>query len=376
MTNFYKSLNDAIDIIEKKYKYFKLLVIKNSDTDNLFGEFLDRIGQKVKNIEKICVPNMSDGLGSATDLVNAQITDDVGLIINMATDICIEDIHAANIDKMLVLDSPNLLLLLKHYDYVVADYNVLSSCNYKKIANCYGQLSSISFYILEQVFCKAVYSNNVDNNKLLALEEVIHSLTQLPTPVLRTGFGKIMLFKLCCRVSELLDYESYMDSFVYRLSSAIINKNRYKNIGFGESCAISMILGFKTLKVVLNANGLSKDVGFSYGDRMAFAKRCNDKFSLSSIYRSFVCDDNLGEHIDNFTNIKSSFKTVFETYSGLVSKLVSRFKKLYFDNGVFLKKYMSSSVLLTAVNSLPETYTKCSYSVFLRDVGLMNSLIV
>ena len=137
-----------------------------------------------------------------------------------------------------------------------------------------------------------------------------------------------------------------------------------------------MIIGFKTLKVVLNADELSKDVGFSYGDRMAFAKRCNDKFSLSSIYRSFVCDDNLGEHIDNFTNIKSSFKTVFETYSGLVSKLVSRFKKLYFDNGVFLKKYMSSSVLLTAVNSLPETYTKCSYSVFLRDVGLMNSLIV
>lgn len=372
----YNALDDACKIIKEKFRYFKVVVIVETTALKVFEDFISNISTIVKSVDMVQIPNKSREYNVILSLVQSKISEDVGLIINLTGVDVTGVVKTSNIKTMQIINSPSLEVIMQNYDYVLCDYNLLNNCNSRELANCYGQLCSLCFFVLEQVFCKAVYQKSINNQQMLEIEDCIHSLSMIPYGVLKSAVGKELMINLCVKVKHLINILDYEECFVYKLANQVIDKNRGKSINVGEASVIATTIAFKTMNVLLRADRLNHLVGYSYYDRMNFFKQQNSKFSLSQIYKSFICDNSLEEHITNFRGIQRSFIYVFDTYCDIFSHFLKTFKKLYFDNSFQLQKYMSENVLLLAVNSLPESCDKCCYATFVRDVGLMNSLIV
>lgn len=371
------ALEEALKIISKQFKYFKVLIISNTNNDKVFDGFISAVISSVKTYDILELPSGTIETTVVENLILNKLTEDVGLIINLS-DFCAMQATTKLINKvklMYVLNAPSLQVLNYYCDYLVADVNIIENCKLKNVANCYGELCSSCFYVLEQVFEKAVFQKQINGAVMLEIENFIKELSMLPSVVLKNKLGKHILFDMCLKLKTLVG-DGLTESFVFKLSKQIESYSRYKNLWTGEAQMISSVLAFKSLSVLLQAKTLNQNIRFNYYSRLNFAKQSFSNLTLSKVYQSFVCDNNLSEHINNFLSIQKSFLYVFETYMETMAKLTKTFKKLYYDNGVSLNKYMSEQILIKAVNSVPETYNYCSYATFVRDVGLLNKIKV
>ncbi len=373
-----KALEKALNLITKRFKYFKVLIVSNLENEKTFENFILNVKASVKSCELITLPNCSTQTKVVKGLILDKLTEDVGLIINLSEIVVMNAIDDCfcKIKVMNVLNAPNFELLTYNCDYVVVDYQIIENCKNKLVASCYGELCASCFYVLEQVFNKAVFQNQIDSIAMIEIETLIKDLSMLPSGVLKGKLGKRILFNMCLKLKNLVDISSLKNGFVVNLAKQIVANSRYKNLQNGEAQMIASVLAFKSLNVLLKSQMLSKNIGANYYVRLNYIKQNSGDFALSKICKSFVCDKYLEEHINNFFKIQNSFLYVFETYFEIMNMMLKTFKKLYFDNGISLNKYMSEQVLIKSINCLPECYDDCSYATFIRDVGLLNKFVV
>ena len=363
----------VLKLINNKYKLFKVLLFNNIELNKQSQLFLEELQSMVKNLETINLPSNIQQGELATSLILPKITEDVGLII-VVGNVNLKNLVLSlktKVKTLLVLTEPNLLLFDEKLTYVLADTNLIN-CSNKALASCLGTLCSNCFYILEEVFNKAVYLKEINSSKLLEIENCMQSLSMIPSSVLKSEVGKTILLNMCLKLYAVVNFEHFENCFVFKLANNIKSMSKYKNLLLGESLMISNVVAFKLLKSLIESKNINSLVGFSCFSRLKNYKKYCNNFSLSKVAESFFVDDNLQNHINNFFNVKASFSVVFYTYFDLTSKMLKEFKEIYFDKGICLNKYLDVNVLTNAVNIIPESCLENCFATFIRDVGLLN----
>lgn len=361
-----------LKLIDKNYKLFKIIVVTDDVKEDKFYDLISKISEKCKVLEIVTVPSGNYSSSVVKGLIDYKMSDDVGAIIVLGDNPnvleCLNNYQVAIIN---IITEPYLPLFLYKQDYVVIDEKVISKCSYRDIAKCYSTIASLSFYLLEQVFDKAIFYKEVDNDKLIKIEQLLLDLTMMPSIVVKSTMGKNMLIDICLQLKDVLLLSDFNQGFVYKIANNIIQFSKYKNINLGESLMISNIVSYKMFDVLLSADMLKSNIGFDCEKRINLYK---NNYSLSHISQSFLCDKDISQHIDNFNRVKVAFKAVFITYYEMLVKHIKIFRELYYDKGLSLNKYLNDKVLLTSINCVPETYDNSCFATFIRDVGLLNKI--
>lgn len=370
--------NQALSLISKKYRFFKVLILTPQGGNNAIGSLIEQIIKSVKCAYVLKIPKGAREMGVLKTLIGAQLTDDVGLIVNFCDEAVL---NAANevcgkIKILSFLTEPNLNIVLSNSNFLVIDNNLISNATCKSVANCYGLVCACSFYLMEQVFNRAVFGVNYNAQNLLEVENILQSLVLIPAALLKHGMGKLMLTNICVKLRKYISLTDYNNSYVNTLANSILDVSKYKTLTNGEALIISSVLCFKMFKVLVNSLSLSSQIGFNSYMRIKNHKNLNKNFSFSGVTKSFFCNENLNEYINNFFKIKTSFAVVFNTYENMFNKLLNIFKGLYLDRGICLNKFLIESNLIAAVNAIPEQFSHPCFATFLRDVGLLNKFDV
>lgn len=368
----------AVQLISKKYKLFKVLVLINTETKSNYLNIINQIEASVKSVVVLEFLKTTTEQNVVSGLIKQQLSEDVGLIINF----CSENIFnvavqvCGQIKTLTFLTEPNINLFLTKSSYLIIDYNLISLSSNKAVANCYGKLCAYAFYLLEEVFNKAVFGLNYGAENLLEIEKVLQNLMLIPGAILKTSMGKTLLTNVCLKLKNLIEINRFNNSFVNTLSNLLMRGSKYKSLTKGEALIISSTLCFKMFNVLVNAKNLSHQHGFNCYTRILNAKRANTNFSFSKVTKSFFCNSELESYISNFFKIKSTFVVVFNTYQAMFKKLLNTFKSLYLDRTVCLNKFLNFNNLLLSVSVVPEQFTHPCLATFIRDVGLLNKLNV
>lgn len=367
------AFEQAKKLLNKSYKYFKVIVVTNYTNKNV-DAIIDNLNGNVKEIKVVKLPQGKCSFEISKQLICSQITDDVGLVIVIGDYELTRFILNLNlkIKKMLINITPLIPINASLFDYVIINNGIIEQCTNKDIANCYGYLSSFSIFILEEVFNKGVYLKDTNSNNLLELEKVVQSLNMIPSSILKSNTGKRMLTKISVKLLNLINLSEFENSFVFKLANNIKQNSKHLGLQFGESLMIGSVLGFKLFNVLLNSHIDNAKIGFDYFNRLKIAKKYYDNFSLSKIAKTFTLDNNLNESVINFNKIQNSFLMVFNSYLKMINNMVKTFKVLFYDNGIFLNKYLKSDLLLNSINLIPESCLECCFATFIRDVGLLN----
>lgn len=367
------AFEQAKKILNKSYKYFKVVIVTNYTNKNV-DAIIDNLNGNVKEIKVVKLPQGKCSTKISQQLVCSKITDDVGLVIVIGDYELTQFILNLNlkIKKMLINITPLIPINASLFDYVIIDNTLIEQCTNKDIANCYGYLSAFSIFILEEVFNKGVYSKETNSTNLLELEKVVQSLNMIPSSILKSNTGKRMLTKISVKLLNLINLTEFENSFVFKLANNIKQNSKHLGLQFGEALMIGSVLGFKLFNVLLNSHIDNAKIGFDYFNRLKIAKKHYDNFSLSKIAKTFTLDNNLNESVINFNKIQISFLMVFNSYLKMINNMVKTFKVLFYDNGIFLNKYLKSDLLLNSINLIPESCIECCFATFIRDVGLLN----
>ena len=363
-----------IKLLRNKYKYFKVVVLAYFEQVEKYSNIIDLIKQEVKDV---CILTFSECVNNSNlifPLVKEALTEDVGVIVNF----CDEDVvNAVNVVRgkialITYLTEPNWCVMIPDADYLIVNQSLINKCSTRSIIGCYGKMCSLLFCLVEQAFNSSVLEMAVSGNSLMKIEECMTSLTLITPSILKSEIGKKLLTNTALKVKDFNDGFNHQNSFVFKLSNLVVCINKHKTLTKGEGVMIASVLAFKMFNVLLSSNCLSGTISFNAYERMKNTKQFLKQFSLSEISKSFMCDNNLENHIVNLMKIKDLFKNVFDLYYGMFSKMLKVFTNTYLDKGVSLIKYLSQQILLKAVNLLPEQYSNVSLATFIRDCGLLN----
>ncbi len=364
----------ALKIVCEKYKLFKVVVLVCSETLNNYREIVDCLNETVKSVKVLEFPKMPIQEDVISVLIQNELTDDVGIIVNFCDEVVLNVLNKmeTQIKTLTFLTEPNFYVLLCKSDYFVIDDNLIYKTSNKSVADCYGRVMSLIFYIIEAVFNKVVFNTSINNDVLTEIEFVLQSLTCLPSVILKTNLGKRLLINICLKLKDLISLSQLKNSCVVTLAKNILTNTSCGGLTFGESLIISNNTLINMFSVVSGAMLLSPSVGFNSYLRINNAQKVDGGAKLSAVSESLFTCLNVSQAINNFFQIKTTFSLVFETYQNLTKRLTSVFTNLYYDKGLGLKKYLSSKTLLASVNMLPEQFNYSCFSTFIRDVGLLN----
>lgn len=365
------ALNKAIKVINKKFKLFKILVVENEENLKQCENFNNILTKNVERIEHVVLPSNIKSSEILLALIKSKLTEDVGLIIVEGNTETLNSVLSLNskVKLMNIVCEPMLYMFWGNQDYIVADDDIIKTCNNKSIANCYGFLCANCFNILEIVFNKAVYLKEINPLHLLEIEKYMQNLLTYPSAILKSELGKIMLLKMCLKLSELLNKTQVINSFTYNLAINIQNENKYKNLQIGEALMISSCISFKLLGVLVGAKHIRAEIGFNAYSRI---KKLGKQIPLSKYSESFCNENNIESRVFNFRKLQPSINVVFYTYLDMMRKMLKTFRELYLDKGICLNKFLKTETLLSSVNMIPETSNQNCFASFIRDVGLLN----
>ena len=366
------AVNKILKQIEKQYSLFKTLIVIDDENEEKYYDIVQKLKSKSRKCEIVSMPINVKCKDIISGLINEQYSDDVGAIIVVGSNTSIMKVVTDyNTTIINIITQPYLPLFMYHQDYLVIDDGIMSGCSYRTMAKCYGIIASLGFYLLEQVFNKAIFYSQIDSEKMIEIEKCLQNLTMLPSLIIKNNLGKHIIVNMCLQLKELITLDDITSSFVFKLANNIVDQSKYKNINMGEALIIASVVGYKMMSVLLSANVLKPNIGFDCEKRIKIYMNNND-FSLTKISQSFICDEDIESHIDNFNKVKSVFNSAFLTYFDMTSKHIKTFKELYYDRCVILNKFLNEKNLLQAINSIPETYSINCFATFIRDVGLLN----
>ena len=148
----------ALKIVCEKYKLFKVVVLVCSETLNNYREIVDCLNETVKSVKVLEFPKMPIQEDVISALIQNELTDDVGIIVNFCDEVVLNVLNKmeTQIKTLTFLTEPNFYVLLCESDYFVIDDNLIYKTSNKSVADCYGRVMSLIFYIIEAVFNKAV----------------------------------------------------------------------------------------------------------------------------------------------------------------------------------------------------------------------------
>lgn len=368
-------LEGAILKAVSKYKLFKIVVLINESCEEKYKDIIERLNQEVKDVAVVKFPDNLKEENLVSGLILNSLTEDVGCIVNFCDSFILRiAINCCdNLKIFTVLTEPDInVFLLKPNSLIIAD-NVILSCNKKTIANSYGKLCSLMFYLVEQVFNCVVLEQKENNKNLLRLDELMQKLTLIPSAVLKSNLGKMKLVDFCVEISGVLSYEKFDNCYVKTLSKTIAKVCSCNSLLEGELLMLSSVIFLKEIDVLLTANNLMY-VGYNSYCRIKNYKQIFASAKLGDIYNSFCADGDVDLYISNFFNIKNELLMVFNQYKMQFEKMLNCFNLMYFDRGYKLGKSISKQNLLLSVNLVPENYKVASYATFIRAVGLLNKL--